>query len=59
MRKNGVRIFPMRIKRIFVDKEVVLLKSVSLQITMQRGAHVLDTTVDMDVVGVEGPSTGG
>jgi len=29
MRKNGVRIFPMRIKRIFVDKEVVLLKSVS------------------------------
>ena len=49
----------MRIKRIFVDKEVVLLKSVSPQITMQRGAHVFDTTVDMDVVGVEGPSTGG
>lgn len=22
---------------------------------MQRGAHVFDTTVDMDVVGVEGP----
>jgi len=26
---------------------------------VQRGAHLLDTTLDMDVVGVEGPSTGG
>jgi len=49
----------MRIKRIFVDKEVVLLKSVSYLLLMQRGAHLLDTTLDMDVVGVEGPSTGG
>ena len=59
MRKNGVRIFPMRIKRIFVDKEVVLLKSVSYLLLVQRGAHLLNTTLDMDVVGVEGPSTGG
>ncbi|CAB4988872.1 unannotated protein [freshwater metagenome] len=49
----------MRIKRIFVDKEVVLLKSVSNLLLVQRGAHLRDPTLDMDVVGVEGPATGG
>jgi hypothetical protein len=54
-----VRIFPMRIKRIFVDKEVVLLKSVSDLRHVQRGAHLRGPTLDMDVEGVEGPATGG
>jgi hypothetical protein len=33
-----VRIFPMRIKRIFVDKEVVLLKKCVDPQLLQRGA---------------------
>jgi hypothetical protein len=59
MRKNGVRIFPMRIKRIFVDKEVVLLKSVSVLDECSGVRTDKCPTLDMDVVGVEGPATGG
>jgi hypothetical protein len=54
-----VRIFPMRIKRIFVAKEVVLLKSVSYFDCYSGVRSDRTPTVDWIVTGVEGPVTGG